>query len=87
MHCKPINILVPSSRRPAWGCTAEPGHAPAVQLPRDRKKVRYHWHLEITPRLTETAGFERETGFYINPVMLEDAASILREGTKAEKVH
>jgi len=23
----------------------------------------YHWHLEITPHLTEIAGFERGTGF------------------------
>ena len=46
--------------------------------PTDRKDSRYHWHLEITPRLTETAGFERGTGVYINPVMPEDAAQILR---------
>ena len=52
--------------------------------PCDRKEARYHWHLELTPRLTETAGFERGTGFYINPVMPEDAARILREGGKAE---
>ena len=38
----------------------------------------YHWHLEITPHLTEIAGFERGTGFYINPVVPEDAASILK---------
>jgi len=55
--------------------------------PCDRKEARYHWHLEITPRLTETAGFERGTGFYINPVMPEDAAQILREGEKTEKPH
>jgi len=47
-------------------------------VPCDRKEIRYHWHLEITPRLTELAGFERGTGFYINPVMPEDAAAILR---------
>lgn len=46
--------------------------------PCDRREVRYHWHLEITPRLTRMAGFERGTGFYINPVMPEDAAAILR---------
>src|SRR2546428_6404671 len=38
----------------------------------------FHWHLEITPHLTEIAGFERGTGFYINPVVPEDAASILK---------
>ena len=51
--------------------------------PCDRQETRYHWHLEITPRLVETAGFERGTDFYINPVMPEDAASILRGTTQA----
>jgi UDPglucose--hexose-1-phosphate uridylyltransferase len=41
-------------------------------------EATYHWHLEITPHLTEIAGFERGTGFYINPVVPEDAAAILR---------
>ncbi len=39
----------------------------------------YHWHIEITPSLTTLAGFERGTGFYINPVPPEDAAKLLRE--------
>lgn len=39
----------------------------------------YHWHIEITPRLTRTAGFEWGTGFYINPVPPEQAAEYLRE--------
>ena len=34
-------------------------------------------HVEITRRPTDTAGFERGTGFYINSVMPEDAATIL----------
>src|SRR5439155_1244230 len=56
--------------------------------PCDRKETKYHWHLEITPRLAETAGFERGTGFYINPVMPEDAAGILRERVKlSDKPH
>src|SRR2546428_423516 len=50
--------------------------------PTDRKESRYHWHFEITPRLTETAGFERGTGFYINPMMPEDAATIIRGKVK-----
>jgi len=50
--------------------------------PCDRKETKFHWHVEITPRLTETAGFERGTGFYINPVMPEDAAAILRDDIK-----
>lgn len=39
----------------------------------------YHWHIEITPRLTRVAGFEWGTGFYINPVIPEQAAKFLRE--------
>jgi len=39
----------------------------------------YHWHMEITPRLTRVAGFEWGTDFYINPVPPEDAARYLRE--------
>jgi UDPglucose--hexose-1-phosphate uridylyltransferase len=39
----------------------------------------YHWHIEIIPRLTKVAGFEWGSGFYINSVPPEDAASFLRE--------
>ena len=40
--------------------------------------VHYHWHIEIMPRLTRIAGFEWGTGFYLNPVLPEDAARTLR---------
>lgn len=39
----------------------------------------YHWHFEFMPKLTKTAGFERGTGFYINPTPPEEAARFLRE--------
>ncbi|BCA54444.1 Galactose-1-phosphate uridylyltransferase [Nitrospira sp. KM1] len=38
----------------------------------------YHWHLEIMPKLTQVAGFEWGTGFYINPVSPEECAKFLR---------
>lgn len=38
----------------------------------------FHWHIEIIPILTRVAGFEWGTGFYINPVPPETAASFLR---------
>ncbi|MBI2297821.1 MAG: galactose-1-phosphate uridylyltransferase [Armatimonadetes bacterium] len=41
----------------------------------------FRWHLEIVPRLQQTAGFEWGTGFYINPVAPEEAAQFLREST------
>jgi UDPglucose--hexose-1-phosphate uridylyltransferase len=45
----------------------------------------YHWHLEIIPKLTKTAGFEWGTGFYINPTPPEEAARFLREAVVEEK--
>ena len=42
-------------------------------------KDYYHWHIEIIPRLTRVAGFERGTGFYICPIPPEMSASFLRE--------
>ncbi len=39
----------------------------------------YHWHIELVPRLTQLAGFEWGTGFFINPTSPEDAAVFLRE--------
>lgn len=39
----------------------------------------YHWHIEITPRLTQVAGFEWGTGFYICPSLPEETAKFLRE--------
>jgi UDPglucose--hexose-1-phosphate uridylyltransferase len=44
----------------------------------------YHWHIEITPRLTRVAGFEWGTGFYINPLPPESAAKFLREVSEAK---
>lgn len=39
----------------------------------------YHWHLEVYPRLTIWAGFEKSTGVYINTMSPETAADSLRE--------
>jgi UDPglucose--hexose-1-phosphate uridylyltransferase len=39
----------------------------------------YHWHIELIPKLTQVAGFEWGTGFYINPVTPEEAATFLRQ--------
>ncbi|MDN5343542.1 galactose-1-phosphate uridylyltransferase [Oceanotoga sp. DSM 15011] len=39
----------------------------------------YHWHIEIIPRITNIAGFEWGTGFYINSVSPEKAADELKK--------
>jgi UDPglucose--hexose-1-phosphate uridylyltransferase len=39
----------------------------------------YHWHLEVYPKLSIWAGFEKSTGMYINVVPPEDSAQSLKE--------
>lgn len=39
----------------------------------------YHWHIEVLPRLTRVAGFERGSGFYISSIPPESVAEYLRE--------
>ncbi len=38
----------------------------------------YHWHIEFMPKLTQVAGFEWGTGFYIDPIAPELAAKHLK---------
>lgn len=40
-----------------------------------------HWWFEIMPRLTQVAGFEWGSGFYINPTLPEEAAEYLRNAS------
>jgi len=51
-------------------------HSSPIQ---DNSNEYYHWHIEIIPKLTKTAGFEWGTGFYINPTPPEEAAKFLRD--------
>lgn len=43
----------------------------------DKYDGHYHWHLELTPIITGTGGFELGTHSYINPVPPEEAIKIL----------
>ncbi len=47
--------------------------------PPDEAYAGFHWHIEILPRLSITAGFEWGTGIFINPTAPEMAAVTLRE--------
>ena len=38
----------------------------------------YRWHFQLVPKLSNISGFERGTGFHINPVAPESAAKELR---------
>jgi len=48
-------------------------------------KDSYHWHLEVYPKLSIWAGFEKNTGMFINVVLPEDAAKFLREAFLEEE--
>jgi len=50
--------------------TAPPGYA---------TPDRFHWQVEVIPKLTEVAGFEWGSGFFINPMPPEEAAVRLRD--------
>jgi UDPglucose--hexose-1-phosphate uridylyltransferase len=54
-------------------------------LLKDDAEDCYHWHLEVYPRLTIWAGFEKSTGMFINTVSPEDGAKELRKAIKAEQ--
>jgi UDPglucose--hexose-1-phosphate uridylyltransferase len=45
---------------------------------RSPSRERFHWHIEIIPKLTRVAGFEWGTGFFINATPPEEAARYLR---------
>ena len=62
-----LNTSPPMHRRPG-----KPGHWNSLEYD-------YHWHIELVPRLTQVAGFEWGTGFYINPTPPEESARFLRE--------
>ncbi len=47
---------------------------------KDEMEDFYHWHLQIIPRLTTTAGFEMGSGMYINVSFPEETAAFMREG-------
>jgi UDPglucose--hexose-1-phosphate uridylyltransferase len=53
-----------------------------LSINRDAEKY-YHWHLEVYPRLSIWAGFEKNTGMYINTVKPETSAAELRKTLQA----
>jgi UDPglucose--hexose-1-phosphate uridylyltransferase len=45
----------------------------------DEGKEYYHWHIQVIPRTTTSAGFELGTGVYINVSLPESSAEFLRK--------
>lgn len=50
--------------------------------PNKGKHEYFHWHLEVYPKLTIQAGFEKSTGIFINVTPPELAAESLRESVE-----
>ncbi len=46
---------------------------------------KYHWHIEVYPKMAIWAGFEKSTGMYINTVSPEEAAESLRGPFRIEE--
>jgi UDPglucose--hexose-1-phosphate uridylyltransferase len=49
-----------------------------MSINRDAEKY-YHWHLEVYPRFSIWAGFEKNTGMYINTIKPETSAAELKK--------
>ncbi len=62
----------------AFGCPAFNLTVHSAPL-REPGRDAFHWHLEITPRLSGIAGFEISSGTWINVLAPEDAAARLRD--------
>jgi UDPglucose--hexose-1-phosphate uridylyltransferase len=50
--------------------------------PKAHLGASYHWHLEVYPKLSTWAGFEKSTGMYINVVPPEDTAANLKQAIR-----
>ncbi len=64
----------------ALGCPAL--NAVLMNAPFRTPCRNYHWRIEVLPRLGTIAGFEWATGCYINPVLPERAAEVLRRASQ-----
>jgi hypothetical protein len=56
----------------------DPPYNVAVLTAPRRPAPTFHWYLEVTPRVTVTAGFEQVTGLDVNTVRPDQAAADLR---------
>lgn len=63
----------------------DPPYNYGIHLSLDKESQEfYHWHLEILPKLSIWAGFEKSTGVYINTIPPENAATELRKTIESQ---
>ncbi|MCK4952233.1 DUF4921 family protein [Candidatus Bathyarchaeota archaeon] len=53
--------------------------------PTELERNFYHWHIEVYPKLTIWAGLEKSNGVFVNTVMPEEAAKMLRKAFQREE--
>jgi UDPglucose--hexose-1-phosphate uridylyltransferase len=59
-------------------------HTAPTEDPEEKRDIKaYHWFLEISPKLTNLAGFEMGSGFFINTVAPEECAELLRRSQES----
>lgn len=46
---------------------------------------RYHWHLDIFPRILRPDGFDLGSGYHVNPVLPEEASRAIRDSLGAKR--
>ncbi len=68
LHISPVNCQGPEAKELLGNGDADPHWL-----------TRFHWHIEIVPKLTQTSGFEWGTGFYVVRTAPHLAAKYLRE--------
>lgn len=73
------SMLTSSLRRLANALGDPPLNIILQNAPLDDAPERFHWHIKILPALSRGAGFEWGTGWYVNPVAPETAATTLRD--------
>ena len=77
-----LDRLVPGSDYNWWlhqPPYAEHGTRPATSQPGVPVPARWHWHLEIMPRINGLAGFELGAGCHITTATPHESARLLRE--------
>ena len=68
-----LQVLVTALEEPSYNLVFHSGPFHQAPLP------HYHWHVEVLPRMMQLAGYEWGTGAHVNPVLPEDAATVLRQ--------
>jgi UDPglucose--hexose-1-phosphate uridylyltransferase len=82
-----LSERLPSLLRALLGLLPGASYNFVVRIPVGRSPAthRYHWHLDVLPRLVRPDGFDLGSGYAVNTVPPEDAAAALRTALGAKR--